>query len=62
MEGGRAVYFAFMSDLVVSIDSFEIDNQGVSIEYVLGVGWGSVNGIPFGPALMLFELGGIKAM
>ena len=38
VEGGEVINFAFMGDLVMSIDWFEVYNQGVSIGYVLGVG------------------------
>ena len=38
VEGGEVVNFAFVGDLVMSIDWFEVYNQGVSIGYVLGVG------------------------
>ena len=36
MKGTGAVYFTFMGDLVISIDWFKVDNQGISIGYVLG--------------------------
>ena len=48
MEGGEVVNFAFVGDLVMSIDWFEVHNQGVSIGYVLG--GGCVNGVPFNPS------------
>ena len=50
VEGGEVINFAFMGDLVMSIDWFEVYNQGVSIGYVLGGGWGCVNGVPFDPS------------
>ena len=52
VEGGKVIYFAFMGDLVMSIDWFEVYNQCVSIGYVLGGGWGCVNGVPFDPSGM----------
>ena len=42
VEGGEVVNFAFMGDLVMSIDWFEVYNQGVSIGYVFFGGWGGV--------------------
>ena len=52
MEGGEVVYFAFMGDLVMTIVCFVVYTNCVSFGYVLGGGWGGVNGVPFDPSGM----------